>query len=859
MKTKKIKVRQGFTIVELVIVIGVIGVLTAVLIPTFINLNRKAEEASNQSFVKNLNTQMAIREQSEGKNKTMFDAVEDAREIGFDVEKLTPVNGRDLVWDSVANRFLLLNQDGSIFYGESDKKATKDIDMWKIYNAMPLEQKYSIYAKEGWNVSNVTDLNVGFDVGSNKTIKSISYQNTGAAKEAVIRTDGSTLTIDAPLDEIKHFGKADYVDVIAIKGSSYHESGTTSLLRVTKGRVALESESNVGEIHLAASNAGHFEDIIIAPATDVKLPGLSRDPVNTSSGDVLVCAVESQNSTQYYWMSGNGLIDENEVLISSNKAGTDKAPATIENQTAVAIANETAGIDSGSTILPASEMTEDEIKEATASGAAKTFAEISSIDELRAFRDAWNDGKIAGGAFNLTADVDISGEGWRPIGNIAHPFYGSFNGNGHTIKGLTNAGYSVDTADIWTTDSTGHTGSAYGFFGLIGSKIGSEDVDINNIKFTNVNIDVALSNAVAAVAGADVGAAKANANNNYAGDIEIKNIEVGGTLIKGEDSIGAILGKAYTLGNIKVTDCSTDIAVRTDVQGKKIAGLVGFASKANSIYVKNNTVKGNVYFAGKATSKDITGARNYVNMTVITGARFGKNFVFGNSVNDVTGKIYNGENEYLDPFALAYTFDEGGNATSATFNYIPQASRQEGKQYLDNNLVLFHDGSIVNGLYCNDGTNDNGKMKLIDVFGTVVMNDCSVYGSFNAENGAALTLNNCYVKQYVHAKDRTTKVGNDYGVGTGTVLINGGSYLGLKDDNTVSEIALGGSANHHVTVLSGSFGEGYVRKHLPGCAVGTYMSDASYEWTYEDVTYTVNKTQNGQTLWVVTNAPVANS
>ncbi|MBQ9457291.1 MAG: type II secretion system protein, partial [Bacilli bacterium] len=46
MKTKKIKVRQGFTIVELVIVIGVIGVLTAVLVPTFINLNQKANQAA---------------------------------------------------------------------------------------------------------------------------------------------------------------------------------------------------------------------------------------------------------------------------------------------------------------------------------------------------------------------------------------------------------------------------------------------------------------------------------------------------------------------------------------------------------------------------------------------------------------------------------------------------------------------------------------------------------------------------------------------------------------------------------------------------------------------------------------------
>ncbi|MBQ7250049.1 MAG: type II secretion system protein, partial [Bacilli bacterium] len=71
--------KKGFTIVELVIVVAVIGVLTAILVPTFVNLTNKANEASNQAFVKNLNTAMAMREAEEGKNKTMSEAVEDAK------------------------------------------------------------------------------------------------------------------------------------------------------------------------------------------------------------------------------------------------------------------------------------------------------------------------------------------------------------------------------------------------------------------------------------------------------------------------------------------------------------------------------------------------------------------------------------------------------------------------------------------------------------------------------------------------------------------------------------------------------------------------------------------------------------
>ena len=47
------KNRKGFTIVELVIVIGVIGILSAILIPTFVNLTKNAEQARLQSNLAN--------------------------------------------------------------------------------------------------------------------------------------------------------------------------------------------------------------------------------------------------------------------------------------------------------------------------------------------------------------------------------------------------------------------------------------------------------------------------------------------------------------------------------------------------------------------------------------------------------------------------------------------------------------------------------------------------------------------------------------------------------------------------------------------------------------------------------------
>ena len=49
----KLRNKKGFTIVELVIVIGVIGILSAILIPTFVNLTQKAQESALQSDLAN--------------------------------------------------------------------------------------------------------------------------------------------------------------------------------------------------------------------------------------------------------------------------------------------------------------------------------------------------------------------------------------------------------------------------------------------------------------------------------------------------------------------------------------------------------------------------------------------------------------------------------------------------------------------------------------------------------------------------------------------------------------------------------------------------------------------------------------
>ena len=249
--------KKGFTIVELVIVIAVIGILTAVLIPTFVSLTAKANKASDQSLVKNLNTALVAAEGDQGKkNDTMQEAVEDLEEYGYKVSQLVSKSGEDLLWDSVENRFCL----------EKDKPvARKDVEMWTIAQSMPTAQKYSIYAGHKWSDNAVAGLKVGFDAGYNSAIASVTYVGGDSAQEVVIRTSGdqTKVVINAAADDVKFYGFAGEIDVQAVKGESLHLFGAVNKLSLTTGHVQVENtgiifklEANTGSI----TNSGYIAE-----------------------------------------------------------------------------------------------------------------------------------------------------------------------------------------------------------------------------------------------------------------------------------------------------------------------------------------------------------------------------------------------------------------------------------------------------------------------------------------------------------------------------------------------------------------------------------------------------------------------
>ena len=144
--------------------------------------------------------------------------------------------------------------------------------------------------------------------------------------------------------------------------------------------------------------------------------------------------------------------------------------------------------------------------------------------------------------YELTADIDLAGMDWQPIGSFGEPFTSVFRGNGHKISNLT---------------ITGSNTIGIGLFGAIG-----ESGRVENVGLVNVNIS-GRSN-IGSMAGYNFG----TIINSYAD----------GKLVAMGDYVGGLVGR--NRGGM-IVNSYADVDVRSD--GILVGGLVGFAEVNSSI------------------------------------------------------------------------------------------------------------------------------------------------------------------------------------------------------------------------------------------------------------------------------------
>ncbi len=288
MKTQS---KKGFTIVELVIVIAVIAILAAVLIPTFINLTKKANESNLTVMVTNLNKSLRTYEALNGEQKTMHGAVLAAQDVGYDLVKLA---------SEQSEPWIVYDPENREFVKEADVKSEK-AKYFKVYNEMPKEQTFSIYLS-GEGKLEAIETNVGFDAGKNVT-SVVNYKGTEAAN-VTIRMNGGELTVNNPQATVNYYGEAQTVTVEAVAGNDcFHVFGKIiGDLTAKSGKVTFEATADVstffveGNIQIAYVSGAQIGTAVASNDTYLKIINESQLPAECKSTTALTEDQKTQNA-----------------------------------------------------------------------------------------------------------------------------------------------------------------------------------------------------------------------------------------------------------------------------------------------------------------------------------------------------------------------------------------------------------------------------------------------------------------------------------------------------------------------------------------------------------------------------------
>lgn len=234
------------------------------------------------------------------------------------------------------------------------------------------------------------------------------------------------------------------------------------------------------------------------------------------------------------------------------------------------------------------------------------FILINNADELSEFADTpdkWN------GNYKLSADIDLSGIEFSPIGNSETPFTGIFDGNGFEISNLTITG-DKNSQNI-------------GMFGVIRSAR-LKNITIKNVNITGgsvvgglVGIAKVEEKGISLISDCHVSGSVTAIGNSYA-----KQTDAGGLVGVNDSMENELSGNVYSS---VIDNCTADVNVIGNTGAADIsdAGHIGGFAGLNKGTISNSSATGSV------TGGNTTGG--------FVGSNYGGSIYSSNSNGSVSG------------------------------------------------------------------------------------------------------------------------------------------------------------------------------------------------------------------------------
>ena len=198
------------------------------------------------------------------------------------------------------------------------------------------------------------------------------------------------------------------------------------------------------------------------------------------------------------------------------------------------------------------------------------------------------------GTYVLKANIDLGGAEWKPVGTMAHPFSGTFNGGGFKISG-----FKVTEKP---TASEGDVSLAFkyaygGFFGV------TDNATIKDTAFDSVTVNILQNTENTFIyAGAVTGYAK---NTSFSG-ITVTNASVTAHSSEHSTYVGALAGSMFKSSAAK---CSFDATLnaKESLENAVCGGIAGEAHECEFTFCQSSGSVTSVAKYGKSYSGGLAG------------------------------------------------------------------------------------------------------------------------------------------------------------------------------------------------------------------------------------------------------------